>query len=80
MAVGRRLGMTLRGLGLPGHFMLEYSDMNGVWILDPFHAKVVASERALLLPHPGLPAANPHLSLPGSIPDRHHRMDAAHSQ
>ena len=44
MAVGRRLGMTLRGLGLPGHFMLEYSDMNGVWILDPFHAKVVSSE------------------------------------
>ena len=44
MAVGRRLGMTLNGLGLPGHFMLEYSDINGVWILDPFHAKVVSSE------------------------------------
>ncbi len=43
-AVGRRIGMNLRGLGLPGHFMLEYSDMNGVWILDPFHGKVVAGE------------------------------------
>lgn len=43
-AVGRRLGMNLQGLGLPGHFMLEYSDMNGVWILDPFHGKVVGSE------------------------------------
>lgn len=44
MAVGRRLGMNLRGLGLPGHFMLEYNDMNGMWILDPFHGKVVAGE------------------------------------
>ncbi len=43
-AVGRRIGMNMRGLGLPGHFMLEYSDMNGVWILDTFHGKVVASE------------------------------------
>lgn len=43
-AVGRRLGMNLRGLGLPGHFMLEYGDMNGVWILDPFHGKVVGRE------------------------------------
>ena len=43
-AVGRRLGMNLRGLGLPGHFMLEYSDMNGLWILDPFHGKVVGRE------------------------------------
>ena len=44
MAVGRRLGMNLRGLGLPGHFMLEYNDMKGMWILDPFHGKVVAGE------------------------------------
>ena len=77
MAVGRRLGMTLSGLGLPGHFMLEYSDTNGVWILDPFHAKVGFQRGALLLPHPGLPAAGPHLSLPGSIPDRLQDVDAA---
>lgn len=43
-AVGRRLGLDLRGLGLPGHFMLEYTDVSGVWILDPFHGKVVAPE------------------------------------
>ncbi len=44
MAVGRRLGINLTGLGLPGHFMLEYRDTNGKWILDPFHGKVVAAE------------------------------------
>ncbi len=43
-AVGRRLGIRLRGLGLPGHFMLEFRDVNGVWILDPFHGKVLAPE------------------------------------
>ena len=43
-AVGRRLGIRLRGLGLPGHFMLEFRDVGGVWILDPFHGKVVAPE------------------------------------
>ena len=44
MAVGRRLGIKLHGMGLPGHFMLEYRDVSGVWIIDPFHGKVVAPE------------------------------------
>ena len=29
-------------MGFPGHFMLEYRDPAGVWLLDPFHGKVVA--------------------------------------
>lgn len=44
MAVGRRLGINLTGLGLPAHFMLEYRDTDGRWILDPFHGRVVAAE------------------------------------
>ncbi len=42
IAIGRRLGMGLQGMGFPGHFMLEYQDPAGVWLLDPFHGKVVA--------------------------------------
>ena len=44
MAVGRRLGIDLQGMGLPGHFMLEYRNASGASILDPFHGKVVVSE------------------------------------
>lgn len=44
MAVGRRLNINLQGLGFPGHFMVEYQDKSGSWILDPFHGKVLASE------------------------------------
>ncbi len=42
IAIGRRLGIGLYGMGFPGHFMLEYRDPAGVWLLDPFHGKVVA--------------------------------------
>ncbi len=42
IAIGRRLGIRLQGMGFPGHFMLEYRDPAGVWLLDPFHGKVVA--------------------------------------
>ncbi len=42
IAIGRRLGIGLQGMGFPGHFMLEYRDPAGVWLLDPFHGKVVA--------------------------------------
>ena len=44
IAVGRRLGIDLHGMGFPGHFMLEYRDGSGTWMLDPFHGKVIASE------------------------------------
>jgi regulator of sirC expression with transglutaminase-like and TPR domain len=39
MAVGRRLGITLEGMGFPGHFMLRYQDQQGHWLLDPFNGK-----------------------------------------
>ncbi len=37
MEVGRRLGVSLLGVGLPGHFMVKYQDEQGVFLLDPFH-------------------------------------------
>ena len=80
MAVGRRLGMTLRGLGLPGHFMLEYSDIQRRMDSRSLPRQGRCQRGALLLPHPGLPAADSHLGFSGSVPDRHRRMDAPHSE
>lgn len=37
MSIGQRLNIHLTGLGLPGHFMLYYSDSQGEYLIDPFH-------------------------------------------
>jgi regulator of sirC expression with transglutaminase-like and TPR domain len=39
--VGRRLQVSVDGIGFPGHFMVRYQDEAGAWLLDPFHGKVV---------------------------------------
>lgn len=41
MAVARRMGIRLDGMGFPAHFMLRYQDDLGSWLLDPFHRAVV---------------------------------------
>ena len=41
MAVARRMGIRLEGMGFPAHFMLRYQDNLGNWLLDPFHRAVV---------------------------------------
>lgn len=41
MVIGDRLGLTVRGVGFPGHFMARYEDEEGAWLLDPFHGEVV---------------------------------------
>ncbi|MBI3959468.1 MAG: transglutaminase family protein [Chloroflexi bacterium] len=41
MAVARRMGIRLDGMGFPAHFMLRYQDNLGSWLLDPFHRGVV---------------------------------------
>jgi regulator of sirC expression with transglutaminase-like and TPR domain len=41
MALGRRLGLQVDGLGFPGHFMARYRDAAGEWLLDPFYGAVV---------------------------------------
>lgn len=46
MAIGRRLGLDIAGLGFPGHFMARYRDEAGAWLLDPFHNQVMALDAA----------------------------------
>jgi regulator of sirC expression with transglutaminase-like and TPR domain len=36
MEVGRRLGLDVRGIGMPGHFMVQDASRREVWC-DPFH-------------------------------------------
>ncbi len=42
IAIGRRLGLHVDGLGFPSHFMARYVDGEGEWLIDPFHNAVVA--------------------------------------
>ncbi len=44
LAVGRRLGLELVAMGLPGHFMVGYPAADGLWLLDAFHGQVLAEE------------------------------------
>lgn len=46
MAVGRRLGIHLEGMGFPAHFMLRYHDQGGSWLIDPFHRSVIREDDA----------------------------------
>ncbi len=42
VALARRLGLAVEGVGFPGHFMARYHDAHGDWLLDPFNGQVVA--------------------------------------
>lgn len=37
MAIGRRLGLEIVGLGLPGHFVVQCREENKSILIDPFH-------------------------------------------
>ncbi|MBL8177532.1 MAG: transglutaminase family protein [Bryobacterales bacterium] len=37
MEIGRRLGRPLWGIGMPGHFLVEYDDGDTQHYIDPFH-------------------------------------------
>jgi len=37
MEVARRLGRTVHGVGLPGHFIVAYEDAEARYWIDPFH-------------------------------------------
>ena len=43
MEVARRAGRTVEGVGLPGHFIVHYSDRECEAWIDPFHAGQVLS-------------------------------------
>ena len=42
--VGKRLGVPLVGVGMPGHFLVRHRDVDDLFI-DPFHGGVLLSER-----------------------------------
>lgn len=44
IAVGQRLGISIAGMGFPGHFMVRYEDEVGRWFLDPFHGRLLEKE------------------------------------
>lgn len=46
MEVGRRVGLPLFGVGMPGHFLLKHYDSDGrAMIIDPFNRGVLLTEQ-----------------------------------
>lgn len=45
--VARRLGLTLHGVGLPGHFLVKYVGEEEETVIDPFHSGQVRSVEEL---------------------------------
>lgn len=43
MEVARRLGKTVYGVGLPGHFIVAYEDRDARYWIDPFHGGRILS-------------------------------------
>jgi len=46
MEVGRRVGMPLHGVGMPGHFIMKYVDAQGDIYIDPFSKGRILSRAA----------------------------------
>lgn len=44
MEVGRRLGLNIRGVGLPGHFLVKCLAASGEWLIDPFFGGKTVTE------------------------------------
>ena len=44
MEVGRRLGLDIRGVGLPGHFLVKCVAASGQWLIDPFFGGKTVTE------------------------------------
>jgi regulator of sirC expression with transglutaminase-like and TPR domain len=48
--VARRLGQPVAGIGLPGHFIVQYDDGNYSTFIDPFHGgKLLTEEDCCIL-------------------------------
>jgi regulator of sirC expression with transglutaminase-like and TPR domain len=45
--VARRLGVTINGVGFPGHFLVRYDDPDHTLVLDPFHMGMVLDAEEL---------------------------------
>ena len=46
MEVGRRVGMPLQGVGMPGHFIMKYADPEEDIYIDPFNRGRILSREA----------------------------------
>ena len=46
MEVGRRVGMPLQGVGMPGHFIMKYAEPGGDIYIDPFNEGRILSRQA----------------------------------
>lgn len=46
IAVGRRIGLQVEGLGFPSHFVARFSDGEHNWLLDPYHNVAVDMDQA----------------------------------
>jgi regulator of sirC expression with transglutaminase-like and TPR domain len=46
MEVGRRVGMPLQGVGMPGHFIMKYADPEEDIYIDPFNRGRILSHEA----------------------------------
>jgi regulator of sirC expression with transglutaminase-like and TPR domain len=44
--VGRRVGMTLQGVGMPGHFIVKYAEAGEEIYIDPFNEGRILSREA----------------------------------
>lgn len=44
MEIGRRIGLTLYGVGMPGHFLVKYVDEEQEIFADPFHGGRIVDE------------------------------------
>ena len=47
MEVGRRLGLPLKGVSFPGHFLVKFSTQDGEVVLDPFSGGSLMSKEDL---------------------------------
>jgi regulator of sirC expression with transglutaminase-like and TPR domain len=47
MEVGQRIGLSLRGVGFPGHFLVKYLDNEQEIVIDPFNSGEVQSKTGL---------------------------------
>jgi regulator of sirC expression with transglutaminase-like and TPR domain len=48
MEVGRRLGLPLKGVSFPGHFLVKFSTREGEVVLDPFSGGSLMSKEDLV--------------------------------
>lgn len=70
--VARRLGLPVVGIGMPGHFLCRYQDVQGEWLIDAFHGGrlVTRSEARQRLAHFALSDADGAILLQPVTPRR----------